>query len=159
MSDLFSSTRVLTFFISALPVSELRGGIPFALTQGIVPLEAYLISIAGNMLPVFPLLLFFKRVSLFLRQYEKGRKILIWMARRSREKEAMVNRWGFIGLVLLVAVPLPITGAYTGSLVSFFLGLPIKYAGLAIFIGVCIAGIVVLFSTLGLIEGLKVFGM
>jgi len=159
MSDLFSSPRSLAFFISALPVAELRGAIPFALTQGLAPLEAYLISVAGNMLPVLPLLLAFKRVFPFLYRYEKGKKILNWVTKRARKKGEMVNQWGFIGLILLVSVPLPITGAYTGSLVSFFLGLPIKYAFLGIFIGVCLAGIIVLLSTLGLIEGLKVFGM
>ena len=159
MSNLFSSDRALTFLISALPVAELRGAIPFALAQGLPPLEAYLISIAGNMLPVFPLLLFFKRISLFLRRFERYKKISKWMRERLRKKERMVNRYGFLGLVLLVAIPLPFTGAYTGSLVCFFLALPIKYAGLGIFIGVCLAGIIVLSSTLGLMEGLKVFGM
>ena len=147
-----SMPEVLTFFMSVLPISEARGAIPFALAQGLSPLRAYLIGVIGNLVPVLPLLVGVKKLFTLSYRYEIGRKIFTWINRLSTKRERIVRRYGFVGLTLLVAVPLPVTGAWTGSLVSAFLGLSIKYAFLAIFIGVCISAAIVLMTTLGIIE-------
>ena len=139
-----------------LPISELRGGLPFALSQGLSPLKAYLISVAGNILPVFPLLLLLRRLFIFFGRYKITEKTLNWTLARARKREDLVKRYGFGGLILLVAIPLPVTGAWTGTLVSFLLSMKIRHSFLAICIGVGIAGIIVLGLSLG---GIGLWGL
>jgi len=148
--------EILTFFLSMLPISELRGGLPFALSQGLSPLKAYLISVAGNILPVFPLLLLLRRLFIFFGRYKITEKTLNWTLARARKREDLVKRYGFGGLILLVAIPLPVTGAWTGTLVSFLLSMKIRHSFLAICIGVGIAGIIVLGLSLG---GIGLWGL
>ena len=149
--------EVLTFFISMLPISELRGALPFALSQGLSPLRAYLVSVAGNILPVLPLLLLLRGLSAFFARYRRGATLFSWTMERAKKREGLVRRYGFGGLILLVAIPLPITGAWTGALVSFLLSIQIKQAFAAICIGVGLAGIIVLLASLGVIEGIEIF--
>jgi len=155
-SSLLARPEILTFFLSMLPISELRGGLPFALSQGFSPLKAYLISVAGNILPVFPLLLLFRRLFIFFGRYKITEKTLNWTLARARKREDLVRRYGFGGLILLVAIPLPVTGAWTGTLVSFLLSMKIRHSFLAICIGVGIAGIIVLGLSLG---GIGLWGL
>ena len=156
MSNLLASKEILTFFISILPISELRGALPFALSQGISPLKAYFISVAGNILPVLPLLLLLRRLAIFAQRYEIGAKFLGWTMKRAKKRRALVKRYGWTGLILLVAIPLPITGAWTGTLVSFLLSIEIKHAFVAICIGVSLAGIIVLGLSMG---GIGLWGL
>jgi len=149
--------ELLTFLISMLPISELRGAIPFAISCGISPGVAYLISVAGNILPVFPLLLLLKELSSLISRYSWGERVLKRLLKMGEKKKGLVERYSLPGLVLLVAIPLPITGAWTGVLVSFLLSLKIRYAFLAISIGVCLAGAIVLLVSLGVISGIKFF--
>ncbi len=155
-SSLLARPEILTFFLSMLPISELRGGLPFALSQGLSPLKAYLISVAGNILPVFPLLLLLRRLFIFFGRYKITEKTLNWTLARARKREDLVKRYGFGGLILLVAIPLPVTGAWTGTLVSFLLSMKIRHSFLAICIGVGIAGIIVLGLSLG---GIGLWGL
>ena len=155
-SSLLARPEILTFFLSMLPISELRGGLPFALSQGLSPLKAYLISVAGNILPVFPLLLLLRRLFIFFGRYRITEKTLNWTLARARKREDLVKRYGFGGLILLVAIPLPVTGAWTGTLVSFLLSMKIRHSFLAICIGVGIAGIIVLGLSLG---GIGLWGL
>lgn len=155
-SSLLARPEILTFFLSMLPISELRGGLPFALSQGFSPLKAYLISVAGNILPVFPLLLLLRRLFIVLGRYKITEKTLNWTLARARKREDLVRRYGFGGLILLVAIPLPVTGAWTGTLVSFLLSMKIRHSFLAICIGVGIAGIIVLGLSLG---GIGLWGL
>lgn len=151
MGNLLESKEILTFLISILPISELRGALPFALSQGISPWKAYLISVAGNILPVLPLLLLLQRLAIFAQRYKIGAKFLDWTLKRAKKREDLVKRYGWPGLILLVAIPLPITGAWTGTLVSFLLSMKIKSAFVAICIGVGVAGVIVLSASLGVI--------
>ncbi|MCD6232239.1 small multi-drug export protein [Candidatus Aerophobetes bacterium] len=155
MDNLISKPEFLTFLIAMLPISELRGALPFALSCGISPGVAYLISVAGNILPVIPLLLFLERLSSFIMRYPRGKRVLKRILDQGRKKKALVERYSFPGLLLLVAIPLPVTGAWTGTIISFLLSLRLKYAFLAICGGVCLAGIIVLLVSLGIISGVK----
>jgi len=155
MDNLISKPEFLTFLIAMLPISELRGALPFALSCGISPGVAYLISVAGNILPVIPLLLFLERLSSFIMRYPRGKRVLKRILDQGRKKKALVERYSFPGLLLLVAIPLPVTGAWTGVIISFLLSLRLKYAFLAICGGVCLAGIIVLLVSLGIISGVK----
>ena len=122
---------VMTFLISLLPVVELRGGIPYGISQGLDPWLAFAASALGNMLPV-PFLLLFVR------------KILHWMKRYPR-----LGRLELVGLCILVAIPLPGTGAWTGALVAALMEMRLKRALPAIYAGVLIAGLLVTLALTG----------
>ncbi len=139
-------------FVSALPFAEIRGGLPLALYYGFSPVEAYIIAVIGNILPVLPLLLLLDflvgiatRVSVIDRIYSK-------IVERVERKKAIVEKYGYLGLALFVSIPLPVTGAWTGVLISFLLRMDKLKSFLAIFAGVCIAGIIVLLISLGVIS-------
>lgn len=153
-----SDPCVLAFFVSMLPVAELRGGLPLAVSLGVSPVKAYFISIIGNIVPVLPLFLVLKYLSKIAKRYTWSSKILNTVERRAQKKKQIINKYGLGGVVILVAVPLPITGAWTGTLVSFLLSIPVKYSFPAIFTGVCIAGVIVLFATLGIFSMGKLLG-
>ncbi len=140
-----------------LPIAELRGGLPFALAKGISPLKAYFLSVAGNLIPVIPLFLLLKFFSDFIKRCSKGKVLLDWVETRVGRKKELVRRYGLSGVILLVAVPLPVTGAWTGTLVSFLLLIRLRYAFPAICLGVCLAGLIVLLVSLGIMEGIRIF--
>ena len=147
---------LLTIGISAAPVFELRGGIPLALSLGFSPAGAFGLALLGN-LAVVPLLLWgFRWAESTFMRWRFTRQILEWVFARSRRKGKWIQRLGPIGLVLLVAIPLPGTGAWTGAIASRLLGIPVKKSLLWIAVGVVIAGILVLFASLGAI---RLFGL
>jgi len=142
--------------VSAAPVIELRGGIPLAIRLGFSPVWAFGLALVGN-LAVVPLLLWgFSWAEKTLMRWRFMRQILEWVFARSRRKGKWIQRLGSIGLVLLVAIPLPGTGAWTGAIASRLLGIPIKEALLWITVGVVVAGILVLFASLG---AFQLFGL
>ena len=146
------------FLVSMLPIAELRGGLPLGISLGVSPLQAYLVSVAGNIAPILPLLLLLKYGIRLLRKNRwMGSVLNRWESRIERRRE-MVSRYGLWGIVLLVAIPLPITGAWTAALISSVLSIRIRYAFLAICIGVCIAGAIVLSATIGIISVRRIIG-
>ena len=148
--DVWSS--LLTIMLSAAPVIELRGGIPFALSQGATPAMALILALLGNLLVVPILLWGLEWIERQFMRWEFARRILEWMFVRSRRKGRWIERLGMIGLVLLVAIPFPGTGAWTGALAARLLGIDSKKALLWISIGVVIAGVVVLLAGLGIVH-------
>ena len=148
----------LTALFCLLPISELRGAIPFGMAKDIplsflVPFCIILNALVGPIVYLF-LSTFHKllsRLSGYQRIFEKI------VARARHRVHAKVEKYGYLGLVLFVAIPLPITGAYTGTLGAWVLGLDPKKTYLAVLLGVCIAAAVVtLVSYLG-IEALSLF--
>jgi uncharacterized membrane protein len=132
------------FFTAAAPISELRGAIPLAILELDMSWQlAFPVAFAGNLLPVPFLLLFLGPVSKFLSKIGLFERILSWIFRLSRRRGGLIERHGAIGLVLFVAIPLPVTGAWTGSIVAFLLGLSFWRAFPAIVLGVVIAGVIV----------------
>ena len=141
-----------TIILSALPVGELRGGLPVALTVYDFPIPlAVALSIIGNMLPVYFLLVFFERVSTWLMENsEMANRLLTKLFDRTRKKlEVSVTKHGAWALALFVAIPLPVTGAWTGTLAAFVFGLDKKKAFFAILVGLCISATIVTILTLG----------
>jgi uncharacterized membrane protein len=133
---------------AVLPISELRGAIPIAISVYHFPwYYAYLFGVVGNLLPVpFILLLLDKIIPLLSRVSfldKLMQRYFAWTKRRSKQ----IERYGWIGLALFVAIPLPVTGAWTGSILAVLLGMKFKSAFSAIFVGVIIAGIVVTCAT------------
>ncbi|MBQ5441315.1 MAG: small multi-drug export protein [Firmicutes bacterium] len=141
-----------TFFISMVPVIELRGGIPAGVAAGLPVFWAALVALAGNMLPVPFVLLFFRKVIVWM---EKKSVFLNKLAGKMKRKvdanKDKVLKYEFWGLVLLVAIPLPGTGAYTGAMVAAMVDMQLKRAVPAILIGVIIAAIIVSFATAGVV--------
>jgi len=139
-----------TIIISCLPIFELRGAIPIALgVYGLSPVSAYVLAVLGNMLPVIPLLLFLDPVSTQLRRYTVFDRFFSWLFNRTRRNhEERFEKYGLLALTLFVAVPLPVTGAWTGCAAAFVFGIKFKHAFPAILAGVMIAGLIVSIVTL-----------
>ncbi|MBF4482859.1 MAG: small multi-drug export protein [Dehalococcoides mccartyi] len=136
--------ELLVFLVSAVPVSELRGALPLAINVlGIPWYWAYLIALAGNLLPVPFILFLLEKVLALIGHFAFIRKFTDWIVDLGKKRSAPVERYKRIGLLLLVAVPLPFTGAWTGSLVAVVLGLDRKEALIYISLGVVVAGVVV----------------
>ena len=138
------SKELVVLVISALPVLELRGALPVAINLFHFPwYYALLLAIIGNLLPVPFLLLFLSNISRLLSKIGIFEKMLHWLFEHTRRRGKIINRYERIGLTLFVAIPLPVTGAWTGSLAAVLFGLKFKHAFLSIFVGVLIAGAIV----------------
>jgi len=139
--------EVLAF--AASPISELRGAIPWAILKHQFPwYYAFSLSVIGNLLPVPFILLFLNTFSRLLSKIDIFEKMLQWLFERTRRRGKIIDRYERIGLALFVAIPLPVTGAWTGSLAAVLFGLKFKHAFLSIFIGILIAGVIVTCATL-----------
>jgi uncharacterized membrane protein len=153
LNCLFPS-ELVTIIVAALPISGLRGSIPLAL--GVFHfsiVKAYLLSIIGNLIPVIPLLLFLEPVSKWLSErFNWAEKFFGWLFTRTKKRSKLVERYGIIGLMLFVAVRLPLTGARTGCVAAFLFGIRRAWTTLSIANGVLIAGIIVILASLGVIE-------
>ena len=148
-SDYFGKL-IMTFLISMVPVLELRGAIPVAVAHGLDFTVAIPVAIIGNLVPVPFIILFIRKVFHLLRKISPKLDALVSKQEaRARAKSDVVLRYTFWGLVLLVAIPLPGTGAWTGALVAAMLDMRLKRAFPAIALGVLIAGTVVAFVTYG----------
>ena len=127
--------------LAALPISELRGAIPLALAMDFTPLKAYLLSVGGNTLPVVPLLFLLQPVSEKLRHIPVFEKFFNWLFEKTKKKAGLIEKFEALGLILFVAVPLPITGAWTGCVAAT---IRFRYAFPAILAGIVIAGLVIM---------------
>ncbi|MDD6435466.1 MAG: small multi-drug export protein [Clostridiales bacterium] len=149
---------LISFLVSMIPIVELRGALPGALAMGIPPLQAYIVCIIGNMLPV-PFIFFF------------ARKVLEWGADKpmiggffswclkkghngGRKLQAKAGRGLFVALLLFVGIPLPGTGAWTGTLAASILDMDFKSSVIAVMLGVLLAGIIMGCGSLLVLEGL-----
>jgi uncharacterized membrane protein len=153
LASLFSTLPpwLSTILLSMLPVSELRGAIPVAI--GIYhfdPLTAYILTVFGNFLPVVPILLLLEPVSGYLRRYPLWDRFFKWLFTRThRNHSESFEKYGTLALALFVAIPLPVTGAWTGCVAAFVFGIKFKHALPAITAGILIAGIIVTTLTVG----------
>jgi len=141
-------------FVSAMPVSELRGGIPLALYLGFDPLTSYLTALLGNLIPIPFVLYTLNFVERFVQRTPLS-KLYSKLIERVERRRVAIEKYGYLGLTLFVAIPLPVTGAWTGALLSSILGLDRLKSFLFIALGVAVSGVVVLTSSLGI---LKVIG-
>lgn len=137
------------FCMSMVPVVELRGAIPLGVAAGLHPLAAAAAAVLGNMVPVPFILLLLRQVFALLRRVPWLGEKVDWLERRAHLKGRMVKKYRLLGLMLLVAVPLPGTGAWTGALVAVMLDIRFRNALPAIALGVLAAGAVVTAATCG----------
>jgi uncharacterized membrane protein len=142
------SSELKVFFLAMLPIFELRGSIPMGIHHYHLPYWKVIpLSLAGNMLPIFLILLFFDFFTKLCFRFSFTRRILEAIFSRTRSKSEIIEKYEEIGLMFFVAIPLPITGAWTGSLAAYLMGLGFWKSILFIFLGVCIASVVVSFLT------------
>ena len=112
------------------------------------PLKAYCIAFIGNSLPVIPLLLLLEPVSNALRRFPIWKRFFDWLFERTKRKATLVEKFEALGLILFVAIPLPVTGAWTGCVAATLFKIRFRYAFPAIMLGVAIAGVIVITLTL-----------
>lgn len=141
---------IMTALISMVPVIELRGAIPAGVVAGLSVWEAVVVAVIGNMVPVPIIILFVRKVFDWMRVKSQRLDRLVCRFEAKAEKQsAIIDKYEWWGLVILVAIPLPGTGAWTGALVAAMLNMRLKRALPAIFTGVIIAGIIVSYITYG----------
>ena len=149
------SDLLLTFVAAMTPIGELRLAIPFGIIQHDVSWYLVLpIAVGGNMVPVLILIPGLNRLSRMLSSFPNpAGKLLAWQENRLRRVQSRrFDRYGGLALVILVAIPLPMTGAWTGSLAAWTFGIPPRRAIPLIALGVLIAGLIVTVVTLSGIE-------
>ncbi|MGN0568317.1 MAG: COG2426 family protein [Acutalibacteraceae bacterium] len=134
--------ELIIFFISMLPILELRGGLIAAKLLGVEFVRAFIICYIGNIIPVPFILLFIRKIFQFLRDKRGFAKIIEKLEIRSMRKSEKVKRWRDWGLLAFVAIPLPGTGGWTGALIAALMDIRIKKSFPIIAIGVLIAGII-----------------
>jgi uncharacterized membrane protein len=137
------------FFAAMLPYIELRGAIPLAISLGASPLEAFIFSVIGNLLPVLPIMLILPIVAKWADRNPWVDRFFKWLTNKVGRKKAQIVKYGPIGLTLFVAIPLPVTGAWTGAIIAFLLGIRKRHAFFSILAGVLIAGLIVTALSVG----------
>ena len=137
--------RLSVLLCSMVPIIELRGAIPMACALELPWWQAYLISVIGNMLPVPFILLFIPKILAWMRKCKIKflNKFANWLDRKVEKNRPKIEKYAFWGVTIFVAIPLPTTGAWTGSLVASMIEMKFWKAMLSAFIGVLIAGAVV----------------
>ena len=147
---------LIGILLSLAPFSELRGGIPFAIAQGANPWTAFVLCVIANILVIPILFLFLDYLHSHLikfRPYERTFDAFLRRIRKRREKvEKNYESWGILALILFTATPLPVTGAWTATLIAWLMGLKKGRSFLAIAIGVIIAGIIITLATKGILN-------
>jgi uncharacterized membrane protein len=144
------SPQVVVFAVAMLPIVELRGAVPIGNNLFHLPLwQTLALSLAGNMLPIFLVVLLLEKLVVLLSRVRIFRRFFEWLYERTRRRSGIIQRYEFWGLVIFVGVPLPGTGAWTGSLAAVLLGMSYWRSLLACFVGVLIAATIV--TTLSLL--------
>ncbi|WNY24965.1 small multi-drug export protein [Methanolapillus millepedarum] len=142
---------IIVTFLAMVPVVELRGAIPVGIGLfGMNPLTVLVLSVVGNMLPVAIIFYFLDPVSKFLSKHSKlFAKFFDWLFSRAEKKgKQNIERYKDLALMVFVAIPLPLTGAWTGTVIALVFGYPFKNAFISILLGVIIAGIIVTVLTM-----------
>lgn len=138
-----------TFAVSMVPVIELRGALPIGVGMGLDPLLSLIVSVIGNMVPVPFIILFIRKILNWMKKFPKFASIANKIESKALKHENKIKKYEAIGLFILVAVPLPGTGAWTGSLVAAIFDIRLKTAVPVILAGVITAGLIVFFITYG----------
>jgi len=155
--------EAVTALIATLPIFELRGAIPWALSAppiggGLSWQSAYLFAVIGNFIPVIPILLLLEPVAKVVRKVKIGDSFLNWLFARTRKKSGVIEKYEALGLIIFVGIPLPVTGAWTGAIAAFIFGIPLKYSIPCIIAGILLAGVIVTLASLGVINFIGVIG-
>ena len=148
--------ELIVFIISLMPILELRGGLLAAALLGLDPIPAYIISIIGNVLPVPFILFLIVKILEWMRNCKLGffNKIANWLNEKVEKNKGQIEKLGYWGLLLFVGVPLPGTGAWTGTLLAAVLNMDKKKSFFTIMAGVFMASIIMMILSYGLVANL-----
>lgn len=147
----YISAKAVIFIVSMLPILECRGGLIVASLLKVDIVQAIPLCVVGNLLPIPFVLLFIRKIFQWLGKFKPTRKIVERLETRAMNKSDSLANGEFVGLLLFVGIPLPGTGAWTGSLVASLLDVDFKKAMLAIFLGVLIATVIMSIVSYGLL--------
>lgn len=144
------------FFCSMIPIIELRGAIPMAFAMDMPWWQAYILSVLGNMLPVPFILLFITKIIRWMSESKVRffNKFAGWLLRKAEKNRAKIEKYAFWGVAFFVAIPLPVTGAWTGSLVAAVIDMKFWKAFFSALFGVMIAGAIMTVIFYGGLQGL-----
>ena len=151
--------ELCVFFCSMLPIIELRGAIPLGAVLGVPWWLNYILAVLGNILPVPFILLFIKKVLKWMTSSKIAffNKIGTLLTDKADKNRTRIERFSFWGVCIFVALPLPMTGAWTGSLVAAFIDMKFWKALLSCFIGVLIAGVLMSLASYGVVSAFQIF--
>ena len=145
------------FFCSMIPIVELRGAIPAGWLFGMPWWLTYILAVVGNLIPVPFILLLIRKVLAWMEtcRVKFFNKVACWLRRKAEKNTDKIQKYGFWGVCLFIAIPLPVTGAWTGSLVAATIKMPFWKALLSALLGVMIAGVVVTLICFGIKSGVS----
>ena len=146
--------EILVFIISLMPILELRGGLIAAALLGLSPLKSYIICIIGNILPVPFILLLINKILSWMRTSRHFSKIANWLDKKVEKHKGQIEKYGYLGVILFVGIPLPGTGAWTGSLIASVLEMDKKKTFLVVCVGVIMASIIMMILSFGVIANI-----
>ena len=148
--------EIIVFIISMCPILELRGGIIAARLLGMEPLLGYIICMIGNVIPIPLILWLINKILDFMRKskHKKINGIAIWLDKKVDKHKGQIEKYGYLGLVLFVGIPLPGTGAWTGCLIASVLEMDKKKSLLAAIVGVFIASVIMMLLSFGLLSNI-----
>lgn len=146
--------QILVFIISLMPILELRGGLIAAALLGLDPWQSYIICIIGNILPVPFILLLINKVLEWMRNSKHFKKIANWLDNKVEKHKHQIEKYGYLGVILFVGIPLPGTGAWTGSLIASVLEMDKKKTFLAVCVGVFMASVIMMIVSFGLLANI-----
>ncbi|MDE6923365.1 MAG: small multi-drug export protein [Oscillospiraceae bacterium] len=154
LTETFAGKFLLTLLVSMVPVVELRFGIPFGIgTLGLPEWAAFLAAVTGNLIPVPFIIVYIRRIFQWLRRHIPRLNSLVdKLERKAHLKGQKVTKYKYLGLAIFVAVPLPGTGAWTGSLAAAFLDMPLRRAIPSVVAGVLVAGLIITLLTSGVVS-------
>lgn len=153
VSSIAYGKEILVFIISLMPILELRGGLIAASLLNMNPVTSYIISIIGNVLPVPFILLLITKILSWMRKSKVSffNKIAAWLDEKVEKHKGQIEKYGYLGVVLFVGIPLPGTGAWTGSLIASVLELDRKKTFVAVLIGILLASIIMMLVSFGIL--------
>lgn len=151
LAGLNFSKEFIVFFLSAFPIMEVRGGMIVASLLDVNPYKALILGILGNLLPIPFLIFFLKPIFKWMRKFEKFDKLINKLEAKAYKNKDKIAKYQFWGILLLVAIPLPGTGAWTGCLVSSVFDVDKKISIPACMLGVLIASLIMLVLSYGIL--------
>ena len=145
--------ELCVFFCSMIPIIELRGAIPLGAALGLPLWQSFVISVIGNILPVPIILLFVKKVLEFMSRCKVKlfNKVANWLYAKAEKNRSKIERYAFWGVTIFVGIPLPMTGAWTGTLVAALINMKFWKALLSAFIGVLMAAVIMTLISYGVV--------
>ncbi len=148
------SKEFIVFLVSMIPLLELRGSILAAGFMDMSFVPTFIAAVLGNMVPIPFILLFIKKIFAWMKTIDKLKTIPDWCEKKALSKSEQIEKYGYFGLFLFVAIPLPGTGAWTGSLIAALFNMKTGKSLFAIFCGVCVAGLVMSLLAFGVIANI-----